>query len=96
MILFIGVFVLVVLLIVIYQKKYVSQYDSETAQKVKCLMQDGLYYESTKSANPLYDGEKPTLDVKNANSQEFKQLIKDIKVSGHNDWLEDLMAKTEK
>ena len=47
------------------------------ADTVKCLMTDGVFYESTFSTKPLYEGEKPTLSL-DMNKGEFDTVTTEI------------------
>ena len=61
------------------------------ADMVKCLMTDGAYYESTLSAEPLYENEKPTLTLNK--SPEFSKFCLLLQLQGHKEWVKDLKAK---
>lgn len=66
---------------------------SETAQIVKNLMNHGVYYSSTESEKPLYDGEAPTYSFKNEKS--INELIKDCKSLKETPWARDLERKKD-
>ena len=66
-----------------------------TADMVKCLMTNGVYYESTLSEEPLYFGEKPTLSMESDKNMDFNKLYFLLKIQGHRDWADDLKVKRE-
>ncbi len=61
------------------------------ADTVKCLMTGGVFYESTFSTEPLYEGEKPTLSLDMR--REFFKFCLILRVQGHRNWADDLQAK---
>ena len=74
--------------------KYAEYKTADTmgvADMVKCLMTKGVYYDSTLSAEPLYEEEKPTLSFDT--KMEFLKFCFLLKIKGHRGWADDLQLK---
>ncbi len=69
------------------------KYNEKLTSIVKHLMTEGIYYDSTDSAEPLYDGERPTISLDPSFNADFNKLCGILKAYGHKDWVIDLQEK---
>ncbi len=65
--------------------------DEELTLIVKCMMTDGVYYNSTKSSTPLYEGETPYCSFNDTKA--FNDLLEYCIEFDHHNWVVDLKKK---